>query len=207
MSGKNGTEKENIPHVEMPDSKSIQRFGFSFRFRFRFRGPYFLLLLPVLLPHKAHVTMPFASLLLSDPALLPLPPSPSPSQLRPPPHPPITRHHLPESLLGDPLPRILERSDPLEPTPIETEIRIFQQLLLHEGREGSGPRDVGGGEEIGPGLEDLFVQVVDDVVEVQAREGGDQGSLEAGRDGEDGAYVGGHGALCCDGSRCAVSRV
>lgn len=116
---------------------------------------------------------------------------------RPPPHPPVTPHHLPQPLLTDLFPLIAKPTHPLEPGPIQTQIRILQQLLLHEGRERSGPRDVRGGQEVGPGLEDLFVQVVDDVLEVQTREGGDQGALEAGRDGEDGADESGHGALGC----------
>ena len=55
---------------------------------------------------------------------------------------------------------------------------------------------MGGGQQVGPGLQDLFVQVVDDVVEVEAGEGGDEGALEAGRDGEDGSDEGGHRPLC-----------
>ncbi len=128
--------------------------------------------------------------------------APTQPSSRPPVHPPITLNHSPNLLLPNPLPPIRKPAHALEPPPIKTQIRILQQFFLHERTQRAGSRDFGRDEQIGPGLEDFFVQVVDDVVEVKTGEGGDEGSLEAGGDVEDGADYGGHRSLCCGCGRC-----
>lgn len=92
---------------------------------------------------------------------------------------------------------ILEAANLLKARAGHAEIAILEQLLFHKGADGPGAGDAFGSQEIGPGLEDFLVDVVDDAVEVEAREGGDEGVLEAGGEGgEGGVEGGGEVALC-----------
>lgn len=73
----------------------------------------------------------------------------------------------------------------LKATPVQTQVIILQELLLHKRCERTRARDLRFLQQIRPGIEGFVVDIVDDVVEVDACEGGDDGAEVAGWDGED----------------------
>ncbi|KAI4252665.1 MAG: hypothetical protein LQ352_004145, partial [Teloschistes flavicans] len=81
------------------------------------------------------------------------------------------------------------------PFRVQAQIAIPQQFLLHERTQRPAVRHPGILERLRPRTQDLFVDVVDHAVHVEARELADQAALEAGFEVEEVREDGGEGAL------------
>lgn len=87
----------------------------------------------------------------------------------------------------------------LKQPPIQAQIRIPQQLLLHKRRQWRRIAYPSVLLQIRPGVQRLIVHLINHVVEIHARKRIDQRTVEAGFDLERIVHEGRHCALGCSG--------
>jgi len=94
----------------------------------------------------------------------------------------------------------------LEQTTIKAEIRVSQQLLLHEGTQGRRLTDASSCLQLRPWIQCFVVDLVDNMIEVQPCKGRYQRAVEAGINAEDVFDDLGDDSLSCGAWRLARAK-